>query len=233
MNTTPEWKLVPVVPTEEMCRAVGNFCGPCDTEEQIYRAMVNAAPVPPAASAGLVEAVLDMIEHFERVDADAKSKAVIAKVCAELAAHDAAAEQPTPSEGCMLHATLSEHATLQPAPVMDLPEPFGLSIGDLRDEQGHVRESFYERYMPDNGHKQRLYTAEQMISHREEFARAAVAADRAWLDVFADGSPAQKAFWEGYESCVRDDGGRPGNIRQRWNQYRERARLAGQKGVTK
>lgn len=39
-------------------------------------------------------------------------------------------------------------------------------------------------------------------------------------DAMAELSPAQKAFWAGYEACVLQDGGEQGNIRSRWNQYR-------------
>lgn len=46
-----EYKLVPVDPTEEMVRAVGDVIGPCETPEQIYRAMLAAAPDAPAVQA--------------------------------------------------------------------------------------------------------------------------------------------------------------------------------------
>lgn len=50
MNTIPGWKLVPVEATPEMIAAVAYYCGSCNTDDQVYRVMIEAAPVPPEPS---------------------------------------------------------------------------------------------------------------------------------------------------------------------------------------
>jgi hypothetical protein len=102
-----EWKLVPTVATNEMLLAMGAKFEEWRDMRETYAVMIAAAPVPPAASAGLVEAVrawkdattVDPTSPPVSMPVMKASMCLAARDMIEaLRAHDAAAEQPAHDE---------------------------------------------------------------------------------------------------------------------------------------
>jgi hypothetical protein len=230
-----EWKLVPVEPTDEqlaqLWRELNFKIAPGFDREavrHVYHTILRDAPVPPAASAGLVEAVRFALDRFMpfRENYVFSKRHALDKLSSALHAHDAASEQPAPAEGCKQHAPLSEHATLQPAPVDELPDDWQTELLDwvsACQSAYHIDSTPGHRFggLGSNLEENRTAVVDYVA---DLVARAAVAADRAGLVLTAEE--------EGEAYCVFVSKAKSRNgmhyVPTLWETWQARAAMKGQ-----